>query len=337
MILRINGLALMFGGLCAVMLAIWASSPHVRGRGAGAASATSGARPGTAQYPEGFTVLARDVAQELRLDGEHAYWLKCRTGKYDCSLMRVEHAGGDPVAVASGLKAPHSLLIGEAKILWLDTSGLMAIPKTGGQPERLAETGSYTRGLAARGDALIFATSDALVELSKGERVKLGELPGDGMEVIADSAAIYASVYRQRDGVWSIVRVPEMGVVKHLATGVEGPVKNLSQDAEHLFWSTDECVMRLAKSGEPAPATVGCFGKGPWSVRGFDVDGGDIFVATKNRLVKLPKEGGTAVDVLTFPVVVGSVYAEALQVGEIGVARSAFVLGAGGVLGRYAR
>ncbi|MHB8874479.1 MAG: hypothetical protein ACYC8T_12395 [Myxococcaceae bacterium] len=191
----------------------------------------------------------------IAIDADQVYW----TVPEAFSVFKAPKGGGEPTTVAADQESLSTLALDVGSVYWTGKEDVWAIEKAGGKPRSVASKLSTPGGLQVDDGFTYFYSVIA------GKLARAPKKGGPAKVVVAeDRATLHAFLVDEAALYWSfgsqakmeINRMPKGGgKVVQVVTGQDPPV-DIEQDATHLYWTTGDAILKVAKSGGGASTVV---------------------------------------------------------------------------------
>jgi hypothetical protein len=224
----------------------------------------------------------------MDLDDSHVYWSDASRGE----LIRIEKATGEysyeVQVLVDGLENPLGLALDNEWLYWVDegTGLVQRRHLENGEIETLADTMDGLNGVQVESEQLYWTSSDGVwtLDLEEGSPTKLSGTTG----------ASWSIALWQGDVFWT---EPGAGVVKGWSPGLAEPkvlaeslteVDAIAVDASHVYFTTKNDLMRVAKSGgEPV-----LLAQSPAFSPSIDMDSSHVYWVYDEEVFRVLKSGG---------------------------------------------
>jgi hypothetical protein len=232
--------------------------------------------------------------------GGNLYWINAYGGLWSSAGLRsMPKAGGKPQLICPTTGFMNDLFGDGRALYWYEDMRLVTFPLPLGPRQDLTEVGSL---------AAIVADQDNLYWVQDmnnfGERPNLfkmpvrggspaGVLPGLDFEsphgLAADSDSLYWTDWHSG----SVYTVEKIGGGRRTVVGGQTMPHALVLDGEYLYWTCfgNGSVVRAAKTGRDVTVLASGFQE----ATALTIDDKNVYFACKDRVVKVPKAGGTVV------------------------------------------
>ena len=217
----------------------------------------------------GFSSLttAETTTYGISVDQTGVYWTDAanafttNTDPPSGAVFMSPPGGGEPKALAMGLKLPTEIAADETNLYWVDRidKALMVMPKSGGAPMMLASTvGELIKtGLALDAANVYWVGSSGVMRVAKGG--------GTPEELFATTKLLEGDIAADADNLYwtdthegTVMAMPKGGgMPTTLASGQASP-DAIAVDETHVYWANtagDDVAMKVQKTGG-TPAVV---------------------------------------------------------------------------------
>jgi hypothetical protein len=221
---------------------------------------------------------------DIAVDAEQIYWINAGTARLvsdeqadpnpDGALMAVAKSGGDPRALATGLRGPANLTLGASAVYVSTADGtILAVAKQAASAPLTVATGQSPVAIAADATRIYWANNDGSIQAAPvggGPAVVLasGERP---FALVADRDTLYWST-----GDDTLHALAKSGGTPSSLLGGAGTAVHLAVCRGRLYFDTalSRVLGSVSTSGDAATTFATAI-----NVQGIAVDQGDLFVS----------------------------------------------------------
>jgi len=220
----------------------------------------------------------------IAADADAVYWLEPRAGR----VMKKPRAGGDETKLADSMGISRGLFLDADTVYWAENEAIYAVPKAGGKSRVVSLTD--IPDLFGVDDGFVYWYSSISGNLSrapkKGGRAQtiyadkehtLHTLLVDGSDLFVAWGA---------EGRMTIQRLPKSGGTPvTVVDGQQSPL-DFALDAQHLYWITEDDVLKVPRSGGAATRVV----EKLWFGTSLAVDDQYVYWTDRSRIQRMPKK-----------------------------------------------